>query len=186
MFGYPDSVKNLLDALCCHDVAKETIKATCAKWRDAREIFDRTGFYYDSITRDIKELCEDCSDDSCSRKEHVEDYTRKTCSECGEKSSCGNFNDAEMWECEDCYGWEEVYEECPFAMVGFLAGGPDWKFYRTFGGGPEGGYAYNGERWFEVSRGWGEPWKVEMIPGRCGIRYPRDGKTVIKHHSDDN
>jgi hypothetical protein len=61
-------------------------------------------------------LCEKCGEEDDEEEEiDVDDvdapniFPYKKCCECGERSSCGNYNDDKQWFCEDCY--EEDDEE---------------------------------------------------------------------------
>jgi hypothetical protein len=46
-----------------------------------------------------------------------------------------------------------------------------FTYYQTYGGGPEGGYFYNGATVYAVSRGWGTPFKARKLKG--GLLYQK-------------
>lgn len=57
----------------------------------------------------------------------------------------------------------------------------DVMYYQTSGGGPEGGYFVKGGFVFRVSRGWGQPWRVEELKNVVLEYEPADemaGKTA--------
>jgi hypothetical protein len=66
--------------------------------------------------------------------------------------------------------WEEVYSVQEVTQENFPGLGPTFykvegaePYYQTFGGGPEGGYIKKDDEVYRVSRGWGQPWKVELL-----------------------
>lgn len=52
-------------------------------------------------------------------------FPYKKCSDCGERKSCGNYNNDKEWFCEDCYEEEEFCEkhEQPMWKNGMKCGG---------------------------------------------------------------
>jgi hypothetical protein len=76
--------------------------------------------------------------------------------------------------------WSEVYQVCAFEDVG----GSEGTFYRTYGGGPEGGYVVADTGVLEVSRAWFEPWiSKKLSPTTCVIL--RSQKNTRFHPHDE-
>ena len=68
--------------------------------------------------------------------------------------------------------WQQLYE-IKDLEVNDLKG----KFYMTYGGGPEGGYFVRGNRLYNITRTWGQPWGLERIFGMMLI-VNTDGDSV--------
>jgi len=68
---------------------------------------EATAHHYDKWREDEED--EDDEDDDASCCEDVDDrdapniYPYKKCSDCGERKSCGLYDDDNKWFCEDCF-----------------------------------------------------------------------------------
>lgn len=67
-------------------------------------------------------------------------------------------------EWEEVYSVQEVTKELfPGLSKMFYKAEEPEKYYQTFGGGPEGGYIRKDDEVYRVSRGWGQPWRLEQL-----------------------
>jgi hypothetical protein len=46
-----------------------------------------------------------------------------------------------------------------YEILGFVG-----TYYETYGGGPEGGYFFTNDKWYEVDRNWNVRWTMQKCP----------------------